>query len=178
LQSEYPQDALKEFKELSINQLNQLAEIVRGDLTELQRGVLGALITIDVHARDIVEELISEGVNSDTDFGWTKQLRYYWNTDIGKHYIQVNSKSGHRRLHGDAKQFQLHIWIRISRVHSKISIDTSDRCYMTLTSALHLDMGGAPSGPAGTGKTETVKDLAKALAKQCVVFNCSEVFKL
>lgn len=42
--------------------LNALAALVRGNLPSLHRNIITALITIDVHARDIVTELVKEKV--------------------------------------------------------------------------------------------------------------------
>jgi dynein heavy chain, axonemal len=66
-----------------------LTDLVRGELTPAARTTLGALITVDVHARDAVGELVARGVRGAGDFEWVKQLRYYWRGDLYVDMVQA-----------------------------------------------------------------------------------------
>jgi len=64
--------ALEEFLNFSILQINKMVELVRGQLNRLERSVMGALIVIDIHARDVVKQMIKARVESVNDFEWTR----------------------------------------------------------------------------------------------------------
>jgi len=139
--------------------------LVRTDLSELDRLTLGALVTIDVHGKDVIQSLLDQNCSHIQDFSWIAQLRYYWHNDrYPKNPLAV------KMINAEL----LYAFEYLGNSPRLVITPLTDRCYRTLMGAFHLFYGGAPEGPAGTGKTETVKDLSKALSVQCVVFNCSD----
>ena len=157
---------MKASRERNHKQLADLAGLTGRKLSKVQRILLSTLITLDVHGRDLVDEMSDDNVQKSSDFGWTKQLRAYWEVDPndaqGNLFIRQNNSNftyGYEYLGAQGRL---------------VITPLTDRIYMTITGALKLYLGAAPAGPAGTGKTETVKDLAKNLARQCIVYNCSD----
>ena len=135
-------------------------------MTDLQREVIKALITQDVHARDIVDELRRENCSSEYDFNWQKQLRYSYEEIDGQQETQCVIRQ---------IQAMLYYGYEYMGACTRLVITPlTDKCWITITGALHIKLGANPSGPAGTGKTESTKDLAKAIAILCIVYNCSD----
>jgi len=166
------QGKLSHYTEQLNKQLLQIVYSVRGKLNKMERTTLGALSVIDVHQRDVVEEMAKEQISDPNAFEWLAQLRYYWEhqEDDFNRYGKNPMNMMVRILNAS----QMYAYEYLGNSSRLIITPLTDRCYRTLMGAVSLLYGGAPAGPAGTGKTETTKDLSKAIAKQCVVFNCSD----
>lgn len=158
---------VQKYGEKMENQLIDIIELVRNDVPALVRCTLESLIVIFVHNKDTVLDLAERGIESDDDFDWLVQLRYY----IEENPDKPDQQDLFVRI---TNSFLSYAYEYIGNSSRLVITPLTDRCYRTCCGALHLLYGAAPEGPAGTGKTESVKDLSKALARFCVVFNCSD----
>lgn len=156
------ENSLKEYSKKQVSQLNVLITMLLSELNENNRQKIMTICTIDVHARDVISRMIANRTESSQEFLWQSQLRHQWDNENQKCYANICDAQIDYSYEYLGNQPRL------------VITPLTDRCYITLTQSLHLTMGGAPTGPAGTGKTETTKDLGRSLGKMVYVFNCSE----
>ncbi|KAI5616269.1 dynein heavy chain 10, axonemal [Silurus asotus] len=154
--------AMKQYAKKMHGQIDDLVKRITQPLKKNDRRKLNTVLIIDVHARDIVDSFVRDSITDAREFEWESQLRFYWVKEMDDLYIRQCSA-------------HFSYGYEYMGLNGRLVITPlTDRIYLTLTQALSMYLGGAPAGPAGTGKTESTKDLAKALGLLCVVTNCGE----
>eukprot|EP00792_Barthelona_sp_PAP020_P005909 TRINITY_DN2847_c0_g1_i1.p1 TRINITY_DN2847_c0_g1~~TRINITY_DN2847_c0_g1_i1.p1 ORF type:complete len:3695 (-),score=1083.53 TRINITY_DN2847_c0_g1_i1:9-10742(-) len=151
---------LEKYKEeISIGMSQYIA--VTETCEPLLRMNIKALIFDLVHQLDILQELIEHPDPTAKCFLWNRQLRFYVDKDKTVYCECCDAKFpyGYEYLSHTPKL-----------VHTPLT----DKLYLTLTQGLMFGYGGNPVGPAGTGKTESVKQLASIMGLMCIVLNCDE----
>ncbi|KAK4813186.1 hypothetical protein QYF61_014017 [Mycteria americana] len=154
--------AMKLYAKKMHKQIDDLVTRITMPLSKNDRKKYNTVLIIDVHARDIVDTFVRDSILQAQEFEWESQLRFYWDREPDELNV--------RQCTGTFSYGYEYMGLNGRLVITPLT----DRIYLTLTQALSMFLGGAPAGPAGTGKTETTKDLAKALGLLCVVTNCGE----
>ena len=148
--------------------LTVLADSVLQEQPPLRRKKLEHLITEFVHKRDVTRALIKNNVCSPKSVDWLSQMRFYFDPRQNDVLQQLSIHMANAKFNYGFE----YLGVQDKLVQTPLT----DRCYCTMTKALEERLGGSPFGPAGTGKTESVKALGNQLGRFVLVFNCDETF--
>uniref|UniRef100_H3C202 Dynein cytoplasmic 1 heavy chain 1 n=1 Tax=Tetraodon nigroviridis TaxID=99883 RepID=H3C202_TETNG len=148
--------------------LNVLADTVLMEQPPLRRRKLEHLITELVHQRDVTRTLIKNKIDNPKSFEWLSQMRFYFDPKQTDVLQQLSIQMANAKFNYGFE----YLGVQDKLVQTPLT----DRCYLTMTQALEARLGGSPFGPAGTGKTESVKALGHQLGRFVLVFNCDETF--
>jgi dynein heavy chain len=155
--------AIATLRKLQNLNLRKWSEIAALPMTKLERLKLSNLIVQEVHSRDVADKLYKSNCSSLNSFDWISQLRYYIDKepddeeDCIVRHLESRVNYGFEYL-GNCDRICV--------------TPSTERCFLTLNSALQNFKVGCVQGPAGVGKTETVKEFGKAFGKIVMVFNC------
>ena len=150
--------------------LTELSSWCLQDLgSKMNRTKIETLVTIHVHQKDVFVDMVKlfkeRKIQDANDFEWLKQARFYWRPNV-----EDRHGPGASIISVCDTEFK-YAWEYLGCKERLVITPLTDRCYITLTQALGMFLGGAPAGPAGTGKTETTKDLGRTLGIFVVVTN-------
>ncbi|ETO07017.1 cytoplasmic dynein heavy chain, partial [Reticulomyxa filosa] len=151
-----------------LSTLEILANRVLGDIPPKIRKLYEQLITELVYQRDVTRTLIKEKICTETDFKWLYRMRFYWNRVEKDVLRKLEIRISRAKFYYGFEYF--------GATEKLVQTPLTDKAYLTLCEALHAKLGGNPFGPAGTGKTESVKALGAQLGRFVLVFCCDETF--
>ncbi|KAI8449285.1 dynein heavy chain, N-terminal region 1-domain-containing protein [Phakopsora pachyrhizi] len=154
--------------QIVLRTLDVLALVVLGELQPVMRRKCEHVITELVHQRDVIRLLIKDSVDSVSRFEWLYHMRFYLDVSVANPVDRLSIQMANA---GFPYGFEY-----LGVPDRLVQTPLTDRCYLTLTQALHGQLGGSPFGPAGTGKTESVKALGVQLGRFVLVFCCDETF--
>ncbi|OWB58788.1 hypothetical protein B5S28_g4867 [[Candida] boidinii] len=126
------------------------------------------LIIESIHVKDILSKLINTNEPSINHFNWISQQRYYYDIHENDFLSRLYVKQGHTVF----KYGFDYIGASTRLIHTPL-VETG---FVALTEALNQRLGGSFIGPAGTGKTESIKSLGQNLGRMVLVFCCDESF--
>ncbi|EGW31386.1 cytoplasmic dynein heavy chain [Spathaspora passalidarum NRRL Y-27907] len=156
-------------QQINVNSgINALTQLISYEISDIERKKIQNLIIEMIHHRDIITSLLNAKSESERDSIWHISQKFYFDTKCSDLLSSLKVKQVNAEFN--------YAFEYLGVVERLAYTPLIDNCFLTMTQALARKQGGSPFGPAGTGKTESIKALGHNLGKMVLVFCCDESF--